>query len=179
MIHGVLQSLALQKFCYRLISCWHLPRISMDNNNNSFIYRLFFMVSVRFSNKSLMLLHPRIFIGHSLHSRSFLKSTRERNCYWVWKIRSRGRGWGERFIFSPPSHLSRSPLPTSTPLLIFLTPGALLLRSLVRSVRLGKERKWLLRRLIGEMEPIRELSKMLSVWHVTVTPDLGFHNDCH
>ena len=123
MIHGVLQSLALQKFCYRLISCWHLPRISMDNNNNnSFIYRLFFKVSVRFSNKSLMLLHPRIFIGHSLHSRSFLKSTRERNCYWVWKIRSRGRGWGERFIFSPPSHLSRSPLPTSTPLLIFAHP---------------------------------------------------------
>ena len=122
MIHGVLQSLALQKFCYRLISCWHLPRISMDNNNNSFIYRLFFMVSVRFSNKSLMLLHPRIFIGHSLHSRSFLKSTRERNYERVWKIRSRGRGWGERFIFSPPSHLSRSPLPTSTPLLIFSHP---------------------------------------------------------
>ena len=171
MIHGVLQSLALQKFCYRLISCWHLPRISMDNNNNSFIYRLFFMVSVRFSNKSLMLTPPS--------NACIAGVSRERNCERVWKIRSRGRGWGERFIFSPPSHLSRSPLPTSTPLLIFLTPGALLLRSLVRSVRLGKERKWLLRRLIGEMEPIRELSKMLSVWHVTVTPDLGFHNDCH
>ena len=120
------------------------------------------MVSIRFSNKSLMLTPPSNF-GHSLHSRWILKA----HCERVWKIRSRRRGEA-RDSFSP--HLLPFLAPPSLLVLLpsfLFTPGALLLRSLVRSVRLGKERKWLIRRRIGEMEPVGELSKMLSVWHVT------------
>ena len=82
----------------------------------------------------------------TLHSRRFQKLTRrERNWEGVRKIRSRGRGWGERRkrLFSPP-------LPTQSPqCLVHSRRAPSLARFFARlfDLRLEKERKRLLRSL--------------------------------